>query len=252
MDNLSSPIPIDSPRAAHFLACHTLPLALKKSATDKPHQVEIRATFSLIEIGKRHFFVTSAHVLERFEEMQVHHPSAQIAAYTTVPKFTELFGFHLMDSERKILDVAIFRGLEARIELSERFFIPYEGSYLADPVIGELVCIVGYPSDCVEVVDGRADLNYTQLIFPVSSISDRHVVLADENGQRQFRDFLRPDQTNINLGGLSGSAAYVFRNSRFRFIGIVNECHEQDQTILISRLGCLTSNGTIDRSRMPY
>lgn len=245
-------IPADSAETAHCLACYTLPLGIKKDAQHAPHRVVARATCSPLEIGKKHFFVTCAHVLNKLQEIQADYPNAQLAAYTTVPHFTELFGFRLVDSESKILDVAIFRGQEDRVELPERFFIPYNGSYLDDPVIGEHVCIVGYPSENVEVTEGRTDLNYMQLIFQISSVSDRHIVLADETGQRRFRDFFEPQKTDVDLGGLSGSAAYVLRNFIYRFIGIVKECHERDNTILISRLGCLTSDGTIDRSRMPY
>lgn len=245
-------IPTNSPTTAHFLACHTLPLGIKKDATDRPHQVITRATFSLLEINRKHFFVTCAHVLEKFEEMQVEYPNAQLAAYTTVPYFTELFGFSLIDSESKILDVAIFRGQQDTIELPGRTFIPYKGSYLDGPLVGEYVCIVGYPRDNVDVTEHKADLNYTQLILPISSVSDRHVVLADETGERKFHDFFDPQTTGVNFRGLSGSAAYVLRNFVYRFIGIVKECDERDHTILISRLGCLNSDGTIDRSRMPY
>ena len=245
-------IATDSAETAHFLACHTLPLGIKRDAQHAPHQVVARATCSLLEISKKHFFVTCAHVLDKLQEIQIEHPNALLAAYTTAPHFTELYGFSLVDSESEILDVAIFRGQGDTVELPERSFIPYNGSYLADPVKGEYVCIVGYPSENVEVTEGRADLNYMQLIFPISSVSDRHIVLADETGQRRFRDFIEPQKMGVDLGGLSGSAAYVLRNFIYRFIGIVKECHERDNTILISRLGCLNSDGTVDRSRMPY
>jgi hypothetical protein len=245
-------LPTDSPETAHFLACHTLPLAIKENAAHRPHHVIARATFSLIEIGEKHFFVTCAHVLEKFQETQAKYPNAQLAAYTTIPFFTELFGFTAIDSELAILDVAVFRGQSDRVDLPGRTFIPYEGSYLANPIIGEYVCIVGYPRDNIEVTAMRAELNYMQLILPISSVSDRHVVLADETGERRFHDFFEPESTSIDLGGLSGSAAYVLRNSIYRFIGIVKECHERDHTILISRIGCLSSGGSIDRSRMPY
>ncbi len=252
MKILRAVVPTDSAETAHFLACHTLPLGIKEDAQHAPHQVIARATCSLLEIGKKHFFVTCAHVLDKLQEIQVEHPNAQLAAYTTVPHFTELFGFRFVDSESEILDVAILRGQEDTVELPERFFIPYDGSYVADPVIGEHVCIVGYPSENVEVTEGRADLNYMQLILPISSVSDRHIVLADETGQRRFRDFFEPQKMGVDLGGLSGSSAYVLRNFIYRFVGIVKECHERDNTILISRLGCLNPDGTIDRSRMPY
>jgi hypothetical protein len=109
VNSRSSLIPADSAETAHFLACHTLPLGLKNDAADEPYEVVSRATFSLVEIGGRHFFVTCAHVLEKFQEMQADHPNAQLVAYTTIPKFTELFGFHLIDAESKVLDVAVFR-----------------------------------------------------------------------------------------------------------------------------------------------
>ena len=52
------------------------------------------------------------------------------------------------------------------------------------------------------MVLGRADLNYMQLIFPASSISDRQIVLADEDGNRIFRDFIEPETTQIGTGRL--------------------------------------------------
>jgi hypothetical protein len=250
--NAPTAVPVDSAETAKFLASHTLPLGLKRDAQDEPYEVVSRATFSLLEVNRRHFFVTSAHVLEKFREMQLIHPNPQLVAYTTIPKFTELYGFALIDVESEVLDVAVFSGHQDRVDLTGHSFIPYDRSYLVDPVVGEMVCIVGYPSDNVEVVPGRADLNYTQIIFPISSISDRQIVLADEQGNRMFQDFFTPDATQIGLGGLSGSAAYVLRNSIYRFVGIVKECEERNHTIIISRLGCLDRNGKIDRSRMPY
>src|SRR6266404_7164576 len=198
-------VPTDSDTTAHFLACHTLPLGIKMDALHPPHRVVARATCSLLEIGNKHFFITCAHVLNKLRELQTDYPDAQLAAYTTVPRFTELFGFTLVDSESKVLDVALFRGQEDRVEIPNRFFIPYNGSYLADPVIGEPLCIVGYPSENVEVTEGKANLNYMQLILPISSVSDRHLVLADETGQRRFQDFFEPHKKGVGLGGLSGS-----------------------------------------------
>ena len=63
-----------------------------------------------LRLAEGAFFVTCAHVLEKFQEIQADHPNAQLVAYTTIPKFTELFGFHLIDAESRILDVAIFCG----------------------------------------------------------------------------------------------------------------------------------------------
>src|ERR1700732_3542156 len=97
-------VPADSPETAHFLACHTLPLGIKKDARHAPYHVIARATCSLVEVDAKHFFITCAHVLDKLQEIQADYPNAQLAAYTTVPKFIELFGFRLVDSESKTLD----------------------------------------------------------------------------------------------------------------------------------------------------
>src|SRR6267154_926435 len=132
---LPKAIPVDSDEAAHFIACHTLPLAIKEDAAHPPYQVISRATFSLIEIAKQHYFVTSAHVYEKYLEVKAAHPGAQLAAYSTEPYFMELHGFRLIDWDSKNLDIAIFGGQENRVELPSRLFIPYEASYLTDPEI---------------------------------------------------------------------------------------------------------------------
>src|SRR6266404_8050853 len=159
-------VPTNSDVTAHYLACHTLPLGIKEDAQHPPHQVISRATCSLLEIGRKHFFLTCAHVLNKFHEIQEAYPNAQLAAYTAAPHFIELSGFQLIDLESKVLDVAVLRGQEDRIHLPERFFIPFEVSYLVDPTVGEPVCIVGYPGENIEVTKGRAALDYIQIILP--------------------------------------------------------------------------------------
>ena len=116
MKILRTVVRTDSAETAHFLACRTLPIGIKKDAQHAPHQVIARATCSLVEIGKKHFFVTCAHVIDKLQEIQIEHPNAQLAAYTTVPHFTELYGFSLVDSESEILDVAILE--DRKIELN--------------------------------------------------------------------------------------------------------------------------------------
>ena len=230
-----------------------MPLAIKRDLSLKPHDVVNRATFTLLEIGGRHFFLTSCHVLQAFNEIKRDNANAQLTAYGFVPRFNEYHGFTLVDFDETVLDVAIFRGLEEKITIPETRFIKYESSYLREPRIGELVCIVGYPGADVSVTaDGLADFGYTQIIFPISSLSERHLVLANETGERRLHDFKDGAVTQIDLGGLSGSPAFVLRDMAAHFVGIVGECSKTGHTILISRLGCINSDGTLDRLRMPW
>ena len=149
--------------------------------------------------------------------------------------------------------MAIFRGLEERITIPGIRFIKYESSYLHDPHVGEMVCVVGYPSADVSVTpEGMADFGYTQIIFPISSVSERQLVLANETGGRHLHDFKNSAVTEIDFGGLSGSPAFVLRGMATHFVGIVRSSTNSDHTILISRLGCLNSDGTLDHLRMPW
>ena len=123
MENPPTALPIDDPRVAHFLSKHTMPLALKRDSSLKPHLVVNRATFTLLELGGCHFFLTSCHVLRKFNEIKHDNANAQLVAYGFVPRFNEYHGFTLVDSEETVLDVAIFRGLKKKIAIPDIRFL---------------------------------------------------------------------------------------------------------------------------------
>ena len=253
MENQPTALPIDHLTVADLLSSHTMPLAIKQDLALKPHHVVNRATFTLLEIGGRDFFLTSCHVLQKFKEIKHDNDNAQLVAYGFVPHFDEYHGFTLVDSEETVLDVAIFRGVAEKITIPGTRFIKYESSYLPEPQIGELVCVVGYPAADVSVkAEGSADFGYIQIIFPISSLSERQIVLANETGERRLHDFKNSAVTQIDLGGLSGSPAFVLRDMAAHFVGIVRSSTNSDHTILISRLGCLKNDGTLDRLRLPW
>ncbi len=162
----------------------------------------------------------------------------------------ELTGFDLIDSEES-LDVAVFRGLEDRVELPGSEFIDFPSSYLADPVPGDHVTVVGYLGANVKVTRRKARFGLMSLDLSASSVSEKRIVLANEHGERQFVHYEDPTCHGIPLGGLSGSPAFVDRSGRARFVGIVTDGSDKDQTLLISRLGCLRPDGTLDRNLIP-
>ncbi len=79
---------------------------------------------------------------------------------------------------------------------------------------------------------------------------------ANEDGDRRFFHHDDPDFLGVNLGGLSGSPAFVIRDNQTRFAGIVTECSNtecsKDVTIFISRLGFLNPDGTLDHTAIPW
>lgn len=245
-------IPAMSEAAATFLSKHTLPLGLKPDSNDLPWGKIKRATFTLLWTGHRHIFITCYHVLKELQEMQKENCSAQIVAYLGFPPkgLAELNGFTLVDySER--LDVAVFRGLEDIVELPGLQFIDYKSSYLPDPAVGEGVSIVGYPGANITVKQEKADFGFMHIGFIASCVSDWRIILANEHGDRRFTHFDDPTCSSIPLGGLSGSPAFLLRDQHPRFVGIVTDSSEKDQTVIISRLGCINRDGTLNHNAIP-
>jgi hypothetical protein len=254
-------IPAMSDEAAAVMSRHTLSLAIKARRSDTPWVKAERGSFALVNAGTRDVFVTCFHVLEALREAWEKDPSALMVAYSAMEHhgrtmLAEYNTFELID-ESKSLDVAIFRGLLDRIlifDLPDRELIDYRASYLEDPKAGEPVMIVGYPGANVSLSPELADLGYMQIGYTASSVSDRYVVLANESGTRKFSDYSVPSRQGVSLGGLSGSPAFVLREQRPRFIGIVSESGDTgttDDTIFVSRLGCLKPDGTLDHLRIP-
>lgn len=244
-------VPATSAAAASLLSKHTLPLGLKATSDNLPWAKTERATFTLLWTGQRDVFATCFHVLKKLREMQKTNPSAEIVAYMAgSPGLAELNGFVLLDySER--LDVAVFRGSEDVVELPGLNFIDYELSYLADPAVGEPVSIVGYPGATVAVTRQKAKFNFMHIGLMASCVSEHRITLANETGGRQFTHYEDPTCSKISLGGLSGCPAFMHRDQTPRFVGIVTDSSDKDQTIMISRLGCIKRDGTLDHNAIP-
>jgi hypothetical protein len=237
--------------AATLLSKHTLPLGLKANSNNLPWAKTERATFTLLWTGQRHVFTTCFHVLNELQEMQKGNPLAEIVAYMgSSSGLAELNGFTLLDYSKR-LDVAVFRGLDDTVELPGLHFIDYESSYLADPAVGEPVSIVGYPGATVTVTRKKAKFNFMHIGLMASCVSEHRITLANETGGRQFTHYDDPTCSKISLGGLSGCPAFMHRDQTPRFVGIVTDSSDKDQTIIISRLGCIKRDGTLDHNAIP-
>jgi len=234
------------------LARHTLPLSLKSNSNNAPWHKAERATLTLVSTGQRHVFVTCFHVLRRLEKMRRQDPAAQMAAYMGLNGcVAELTGFGLIDSDERLLDIAVFRGLEDKVSLPSSEFIDYSSSYLADPVPGDFVSIVGYPGANIIVSRNKGLFGFMHLGLPASSVSEKRIVLADEHGSREFVHYDDPAWRSISLGGLSGSPAFVHRDGQARFVGIVTDGSKKDQTVFVSRMGGINEDGTLNRTLIP-
>lgn len=251
-------IPAISDEAARYLSRYALPLSLKARAVNLPWEGGNRGTLTLLKLPQRHIAVTCCHVLDKLTELKRLDSSAEMVAYLVTPDgLAELDEFSLIDHDRQSLDVATFRGTEDDIFLPGMRFIDYQSSYLPDPAVGEPVIIVGYPGANVAVSRDVASFGYTFMCYRASTVSERQVKIANEHDTWSFCDYENPELEGIDLGGLSGSPAFAIRDGMPRFIGIVTDCSQADfsrlpQTIIISRLGCINPDGTLDHNSIPW
>jgi Trypsin-like peptidase domain len=263
MEQSAKLVSANSDEGAEIVAKYAMPVGVKRRDADKPWDGGVnRATFALIQAGRKHVFVTCHHVLQDLLKRQEQDPSARLVAYSGREHFgrivpAEYNTFQLVDESKRI-DVAVFCGLTDIIsynDLPDREFIPYTESYLQDPKEGDPVMIVGYPAATVSVTHQVMDLGYTAIGYTASHVSERNIVLANDRGGRTFTDYDDSRRQGISLGGLSGSPAFVIRDRQLRFVGIVSESTDYRttaDTIIIARLGCLNPDGTLDHLKIPW
>jgi hypothetical protein len=192
------------------------------------------------------------------EEVRQEQADAKIVAYLPEGDFplVELNTFELIDREGPSLDVAIFGGIEPSIHLPNRRFIDYQESYLSDPEVGESVMVSGYPASGLDASVNRMVFGHTFICFRASSITERQITLANEHGDRTFEHFDDPTKTGTDLGGMSGSPAFMVRDGKLKFVGIVTGCsgsrESTEGSIIISRLGCLKPDGSLDHQAIAW
>ena len=244
-------LPVDSEETAFYFSRCCLPLGIKLQPSHKPHQIVHRATMTLLSVGDTHCAVTCSHVYEKLVSLKTRHHEAAIVGYLMgIRNLVELKYPRLIDQDVRTLDVAILGGTSEKSLLPGKWFIDYNESILRDPKEGEPVTIVGYPAEDTEIVENvRASFAYTHLVFPISSVSDRQIILADGSGTRRRKYYGEGVPGPMGWAGISGSPAFVIRDSLARFVGIFKE--EKSGTVIISRLGCIGSGGYLDRSLMP-
>jgi hypothetical protein len=163
----------------------------------------------------------------------------------------------LIDKDDHHLDVAVLSLPEPceRIEWIGKRYFPTTSWPPEPPKVGDEVGLVGFPGIYREPSTRGLEVRHLTVVDFASSVSDRQVVLADENLQRVCvkHDPNLPDFGS--LGGISGAAAYVCTpdRSKFHLAGFVYEAGEGvEATIFIGRASFIRANGSLDRLLMPW
>lgn len=93
---------------------------------------------------------------------------------------------------------------------------------------GEVAVFLGYPGLHRQIVEKGLKLHLTPFCDFVTSASDRHFVLADEESERVSSNLSGSPglQAFGPIGGVSGSGVFVNRNERLVLVGVLYEASE--------------------------
>jgi hypothetical protein len=186
------------------------------------------ATATLIRTSQAAMVVTCAHVYAAYEDLRSESDSAMLLLLGeggTRP--LDLSDARLIASGGKTVDLASIeapKGFEA--STLQKQFIEL-ASHPSRPEVGELAIAFGMPTQMRLFSRNAVSPKRFNVGGSISAVSDRHISIADENKER---DHLRGENSfvlsdEIDLGGLSGGAVYVFdehlRNPRL--VGFVYE-----------------------------
>jgi len=232
---------------------HCVPLFVLTNRKD-PSSAVSNGTGFLMDSAAGQFVITANHVWTAFEAARRQSPMAVLAATRGYGEECVEVRADLADSDEKHLDLAILRPSHPRllVSSSKEFYRPTLWPPSA-VIAGDVVCVVGFPGSLRSPTETDITFKLAAFVVSVTSVSDRHIVLADERNDRHsiLVEVSNPD--DLDVGGLSGAPVFAFRVSGPEFVGIVYEGHGGvNGTLFASHAKYLGPDGVLDRSLMPW
>ncbi|MGC9258686.1 MAG: hypothetical protein ACP5I8_01220 [Phycisphaerae bacterium] len=236
---------------------HVGMLLLLPSSGAPPSDVICNGTASFIDTGTAKLLVTCGHVIDRFNELREANPHAVLAvgAGNGVPPVI-VSDAHLVENGGTRLDLAVLRLPDPeRITGSGKSYFRAEVWPPIRAMEGQVAVLLGFPGAHRASSAGGLDARATPVCDFVTSVSARHIVLADGDMVRVAVK-CNPDLDELtSLGGMSGSAVYVVDEARNipQLVGFMYESGEGiHATIFVAHAAFLRADGALDHHAMPW
>jgi hypothetical protein len=197
--------------------------------------------------------VTAHHLWTSWKAFKQEEPKAVFAAQTrSGARPLTLGSLRLVQGDQR-LDLAVIQvqgDREHEIERDgKRFFEPRSWP-LHTPQVADEVIVYGFPAAQRVVGDGCLTFHGVGFAVAISSISERHFVLAADR-ERMVNTYVGDLPPLKALGGLSGAPVFTFSGGELSPVGIVYEAQNgKDATIMCSRLDFITPDGPLDENRL--
>lgn len=231
-------------------ACFVLP-----TASSKFGEMLAYGTFTFLDTGKTKVWVTCYHFVKEYEALLKTYPDA-VLCIGMGPNHGSLLlsDVQIVDYEEKI-DLAIIHvPFQEIAPESDCAFFQVREWPLQRVKVGACVTVIGYPKCHVEFdADGKLTTGRSWLGFQVSSVSDRHFVLANQHRDRtyMYRDESTTSAAPLLLPGMSGSPAFCRTPNGLHLVGFLYEGNDSDGTIFCTHASFLTEDGVIDHHALP-
>ncbi|MEQ9323432.1 MAG: trypsin-like peptidase domain-containing protein [Polyangiaceae bacterium] len=230
---------------AELLRPHVVALQVLREDDPTPSGIATGGTGVLLEIDGNRLLLTAQHVLEALR--RDHHVGI-LGGNDSAP--ASISSWQLIDEE-KAIDIGTLSvppGFDPT-PLGKRFLTQFAWPPRR-AAEGEATLFLGYPGVHREIMEGGV-VNHIAVWrdFVVSS-SNRHFIVADEEGQRVVHEYT-PGLAELGpTGGMSGAPVFAEREGQLVLVGVNHEADDGTAaTFFATHCDFVRADGTIDRTR---
>ncbi len=206
-----------------------------------PTGIVCGGTTGLVSLPDRRVLVTAKHVADRARS-----PGMRSLLTGTGPPL-DITGWEIIASNEDLdlATIAIPDTFDPE-SIEKRCFTPRTWPP-ARAVRGDRAFFVGFAGIHRETVPGGVRQHAAVFYDFVSSASDRHFLLADEERVRAVSEFVRGLEPFGATGGMSGAPVFVNRDGEFDLSGVLYEGGDgPDATFFVAHAAHIAADGTID------
>jgi hypothetical protein len=220
-----------------------------------PTTIRFNGTVAFVDTGSSKLIITNNHVYERFTELKHEEPKLGMFVTGSNPNTViELNEKHLVDHGGKFADLAMF-SLPNPLQLHDIGKLYFCASPWPPqrPDVGTPVTIIGFQGAHRVPIGSNLQINLTVLCDKISSSSQRHLILVDEDQARKTVKINPALDEQAPLGGMSGSPAFtVGPGDDARLVGFLYETGEgSEATVFAVHADLITAEGKIDHGLIP-
>lgn len=220
-----------------------------------PTTIRFNGTVAFVDTGSSKLIITNDHVYRRFTELKSEEPDLAMFITGSSPNTViEISEKDLIDRGGKSADLSIFSlSNPAQLEDIGKEYFQVSSWPTPRPNAGTSAVIVGFQGAHRIPVGSNLQINLTVLCDKISSSSQRHLILVDEDQVRTTVK-LNPQLDELGpLGGMSGSPVFTVEpDDKASLLGFLYETGEgADATVFAVHADNITAQGKIDYGVIP-